>query len=81
METSSMDQIASFQTSLVSTPLPTLQDPLHLPTILDRGCQASKTQGSTLLQQSTWDSITSHQGLYLWQITLIHLFQETLRHP
>jgi len=58
METSSMDQIASFQTSLVSTPLPTLQDPLRLPTILDRGCQASKTQGSTLLQRSTWDSIT-----------------------
>lgn len=53
-----MDQIASFQISLVSTPLPILQDPLHLPTILDRGCQASKTQGSTLLQQLTWGSIT-----------------------
>lgn len=24
---------------------------------------------------------SSHQGLYLWQITLIHLFQETPRHP
>lgn len=57
METSSMDQIASFHPSLVSIQLPTLQDPSRLPTTLDKGCQANRTQGNILLQRSTWDSI------------------------